>query len=191
MLTIRTAKFALAGALALVVLAAAPRAQDTTTSVEGAPQTQDSDTSFAGPPPAQADVGQTPFGVGFNQQGGELSAQALEQAAMGTPTVNYHYYPSSPSSPPAGFADATYTTPMSNQTRNASWHLYGGRNETPATPGMMNDPGAGYGNSALNYHIQESALTGGGQSVGDWAPMAEGGMGTISGFNWGEPYGFD
>lgn len=49
-------------------------------------------TSFDGPP-RQIDENATPEGVGFNQSsGGELSATALEQAAIGSASVRYHYY---------------------------------------------------------------------------------------------------
>ncbi len=179
-----------------LVALAAPLALACLPSLAPAMLSQDSDTSFAGPPPTQddpnADPNKVPFGIGFNQKGGELSATALEQAALGTPTIHYHYFSSpSPSAPPPGFTEAKYVTPMANQTRNASWHLYAGRGQTPATPGLATNVGADNSNTTTNYHIQQSQLQTGGQSVGEWAPMAEGGMGTVSGFNWGEPYGFD
>lgn len=52
---------------------------------------RESTTSFDGPP-RQIDENATPPGVGFNQQGGELSSTALEQAAIGNPSIHYHYY---------------------------------------------------------------------------------------------------
>ncbi len=52
---------------------------------------RESTTSFDGPP-RQIDENMTPPGVGFNQQGGELSSTALEQAAIGNPSIHYHYY---------------------------------------------------------------------------------------------------
>jgi hypothetical protein len=73
---------ALAALAASSIMAAASHAQDP----------RETTTSFDGPP-RQVDENDTPPGIGFNQSsGGELSATALEQAAIGSPSVRYHYY---------------------------------------------------------------------------------------------------
>jgi hypothetical protein len=69
----------LAASVLITVVAHAQDPRETTTSFDG--------------PPRQVDENSVPEGVGFNQSsGGELSATALEQAAIGTASVRYHYY---------------------------------------------------------------------------------------------------
>ncbi|MSR28577.1 MAG: hypothetical protein EXS03_03250 [Phycisphaerales bacterium] len=169
---------------------------------------QDSNISFAGPPPAQKDSDSAtgvPFGIGFNQKGGELSATALEQAALGTPTVHYHYFsPAATTLAPdpapvddttntaSGFAQPTFVTPIANQTRSASWHLVAGRNDMAEGQGLATNTGGNINVGSTNYYVGHAlGGTNTGQGVGDWYPMANGGTGTISGFNWGVLGGFD
>jgi hypothetical protein len=160
---------------------------------------QASDTSFAGPPPAQRDSATgVPFGIGFNQKGGELSATALEQAALGTPTVHYHYFSPQPAANDApqegstaaapGFTSATYVTPMANQTRNASWHLVAGRNSMTEGQGLATNTGGNLNIGTTNYYVARNL---GGTNTGEWAPMANGGTGAGAFFSMGTLYGFD
>ncbi len=162
---------------------------------------QESTTSFAGPPPA-VDENAVPSGVGFNQQGGELSAVALEQAAIGNPTVHYHYYgaptPASASAPgadatqsapatttPPGYAPSTFVAPMTNMP-TTSWHLYTGNIGQGVRGGALG--------GSTNFHIPANGMSGyipspdnvaygSGAFVGDWDPYANGGAGTVQGFD--------
>ncbi len=168
--------------------------------VLGAPcAAQDSDTSFAGPPPEQdASATGVPFGIGFNQKGGELSATALEQAALGTPTVHYHYFTpqtvygdkSNASSAAAapGYAPATFVTPIANQTRSASWHLVAGRDDMAEGQGLATNTGGNLNVGSTNYYTSRGL---GGTNTGEWAPMANGGIGAGAGFSMGTIWGFD
>jgi hypothetical protein len=176
---------------------------------------RESTTSFDGPP-RQVDENATPEGVGFNQSsGGELSSTALEQAAIGSASVRYHYYgtglhqnntlggqygqanasaPDGNAAPqmpvqPVGYAQQQFITPISNPT-NTSWHLYRG----PVT-GMMN---TNAGPAASNvYHINGNApesTAGGpgygrGSLMGQFAPYAMGGNGFV--FGCALPFGYD
>ncbi len=172
-------------------------------------------TSFDGPP-KQVDENATPEGIGFNQSsGGELSATALEQAAIGTASVRYHYYgtglhqnntlggqygqssasvPNANAAPqmpaqPIGYAQQQFITPISNPT-NTSWHLYRG----PVT-GLMNT-NAGPAPSSV-YHVNGNAPEatpggpgyGRGSLMGQFAPYSMGGNGLSLGC--ALPFGYD
>ncbi len=181
---------------------------------------QDSTTSFDGPP-KEIDENATPEGVGFNQAGGELSATALEQAAIGNPTVHYHYYSAPPARPdsdgasqpaaaPAlppdaapstepGYAPSTMVVPLANPTNapNSSWHLYqgniGGFGAVSSGHALGGYSRAGFGGGSSNFYIPngvsgyrpsiDNAAFGSGAFVGNWDPYANGGTGSIQGFD--------
>lgn len=131
---------------------------------------QDSTTSFDGPP-TQVDENAVPAGIGFNQPGGELSSTALEQAAIGNPTVHYHYYgapqpksvaPNAPdaavapatqpappqTTTPPGYAPNTYIAPIT-MSQNTSWHLYTGNIGGPVGRNFGNGANVG----STNFHM--------------------------------------
>lgn len=169
---------------------------------------QDSTTSFDGPP-KQIDENALPAGIGFNQTGGELSATALEQAAIGNPTIHYHYYgapqpkptnasaptdtspPPAPTTVPPGYAPNTYIAPIT-MSQNTSWHLYTGNIGGPVGGNMGNIGNMNVGGST-NFYIPngvsgyipspDNVAYGSGAFVGDWDPYARGGVGTVQGFD--------
>lgn len=170
---------------------------------------QESTTSFDGPP-KQLDETHTPEGIGFNQKGGELSSTALEQAAIGNPTIHYHYYGApapkgtpapagapeqagSPAQPqtttPPGYAPNTYIAPIT-LSQNNSWHLYTG-NIGAGGGGVGGNLGAGGGGGGgtgtTNFHINggvgDSLGYGKGAAIGDFDPFAFGGAGAVFGFD--------
>ena len=158
---------------------------DSDAEVPGPPDAEgDSDVQVAGPPKAAPALA-IPRGVGFNQKGGQLSAMALESAALGNPEVHYHVMgPGAVQAP--GYAQAPIVNPQTTQpnwhyhvvsalgagsmdtSQDAHWHFYnssGGAGQVPgAPPEYLGGPGA-YGGIA-------------GSSWGAWA---FGGMGAGNG----------
>lgn len=146
---------------------------------------QDSDSSFAGPPPA-VDENAVPFGIGFNQKGGELSATALEQAALGNPTIHYHYYPTASTNKAAQVPQDNATTstgqdsvaPQDGQPigvpstapgyardtfvaplenqTHTSWHLYAGRTGSSLQQGLVTNTGGNLGGN-MHYYLPSLA----------------------------------
>ncbi len=149
---------------------------------------QDSTTSFDGPP-KQVDENAVPAGIGFNQSGGELSATALEQAAIGNPTIHYHYYGApQPTTTPPGYAPNTYIAPIT-MSQNTSWHLYTGNIGGPVGGNMGNVNVGGSTNFYIPNGVSgytpspDNVAYGSGAFVGDWDPYARGGAGSIQGFD--------
>lgn len=171
---------------------------------------QESTTSFDGPP-KQIDENATPAGIGFNQKGGELSSIALEQAAIGNPTIHYHYYgePASkqaiadgsapvaenPSTLP-GYVPNTYVTPLANS-MNTSWHLYqgnlGGIGSAQTGQARSMNSGGNLRGGSTNFYMQngmsgyrpspDNVAYGSGAFVGNWDPYSNNGTGSIQGFD--------
>lgn len=110
---------------------------------------EETTTSFAGPP-KQIDENATPAGVGFNQQGGELSSTALEQAAIGNATVHYHYYgsQSSKQASPHGNTDGNANTTDGTSSSSAG-------KPVPSVPSTT----PGYANNSYVTPITNSANT--------------------------------
>lgn len=171
---------------------------------------QESTTSFDGPP-KQVDESATPDGIGFNQKGGELSSIALEQAAIGNPTIHYHYYgaaaskqaiadgaapiPANPSTLP-GYAPNTYVTPLTNS-MNTSWHLYqgnlGGIGPAQTGQALSTNSGGNLRGGSTNFYIPngmsgyrpspDNVAYGSGAFVGNWDPYSNNGTGSVQGFD--------
>lgn len=136
------------------------------------PADGDSDVQVAGPPKApQANA--LPRGVGFNQKGGQLSAMALESAAIGNPEVHYHVMGPGTATPP-GYAQAPVVNP---QTTQPNWHYH-----------VVSRLGAGSMNTSQDAHWHYYNSSGGAGQVPGPAPEYAGGPGAYGGMasqGWG------
>lgn len=129
------------------------------------PDTADSDEQVAGPPKApQTPV--IPRGVGFNQKGGQLSAMALESAAIGNPEFHYHVMGPGTATP-AGYANAPMVNP---QTTQPNWHYH-----------VVSGLGAGSMDTSQNSHWHYYNSSGGAGQVPGPAPEYLGGIGAYGG----------
>lgn len=129
------------------------------------PSDGDSDVQVAGPPKA---VPQTavPRGVGFNQKGGQLSAMALESAAIGNPEVHYHVMGPGPVTQ-AGYAQAPVVNP---QTTQPNWHYH-----------VVSSLGRGSMDTSQDSHWHFYNSSGGAGQVPGPAPEYAGGIGAYGG----------
>lgn len=129
------------------------------------PDTADSDEQVAGPPKAPA-TPVIPRGVGFNQKGGQLSAMALESAAVGNPEFHYHVMGPGTATP-AGYANAPMVNP---QTTQPNWHYH-----------VVSGLGAGSMNTSQNSHWHYYNSSGAAGQVPGPAPEYLGGIGAYGG----------
>ena len=139
---------------------------DSDEEVPGPPPTDgDSDVQVAGPPkPVSANV--IPRGVGFNQKGGQLSAMALESAAIGNPEVHYHVMgPGAVQTP--GYVNAPIVNP---QTTQPNWHYHD-----------VSALGKGSMNTSMDSHWHYYNSSGGAGQVPGPAPEYAGGIGAYGG----------
>lgn len=148
-------------------------AQDSDEEVPGPPPSDgDSDVQVAGPP--KASPGNViPRGVGFNQKGGQLSAMALESAAIGNPEVHYHVMGPGPATP-AGYVQAPIVNP---QTTQPNWHYH-----------VVSTLGAGSMNTSSDSHWHFYNSSGGAGQVPGAPPEYLGGPGAYGGIassSWG------
>lgn len=129
------------------------------------PDTADSDEEVAGPPKAPATPA-IPRGVGFNQKGGQLSAMALESAAIGNP--EYHYHVMGPgTATPAGYSGAPMVNP---QTTQPNWHYH-----------VVSGLGVGSMNTSQDAHWHYYNSSGVAGQVPGPAPEYLGGIGAYGG----------
>lgn len=146
---------------------------------QGADSVPDSDTEVPGPPPADGDsdvqvagppkampTSALPRGVGFNQKGGQLSAMALESAAIGNPEVHYHVMGPGTATP-AGYADAPTVNP---QTTQPNWHYH-----------VVSALGKGSMDTSMDSHWHYYNSSGGAGQVPGPAPEYAGGIGAYGG----------
>lgn len=139
---------------------------DSDEEVPGPPPAEgDSDVQVAGPPKAvSANV--VPRGVGFNQKGGQLSAMALESAAIGNPEVHYHVMgPGAVQTP--GYVNAPIVNP---QTTQPNWHYHD-----------VSALGKGSMNTSMDSHWHFYNSSGGAGQVPGPAPEYAGGIGAYGG----------
>ena len=139
---------------------------DSDEEVPGPPPAEgDSDVQVAGPPKAMS-PNVVPRGVGFNQKGGQLSAMALESAAIGNPEVHYHVMsPGAVQTP--GYANAPIVNP---QTTQPNWHYHD-----------VSALGKGSMNTSMDSHWHFYNSSGGAGQVPGGAPEYAGGIGAYGG----------
>jgi hypothetical protein len=138
---------------------------DSDEEVPGPPTTDgDSDVEVAGPPKALGPV--IPPGVGFNQKGGQLSAMALESAALGNPEVHYHVMAPGATQTP-GYVNAPIVNP---QTTQPNWHYH-----------VVSALGKGSMNTSTDSHWHFYNSSGGAGQVPGPAPEYAGGIGAYGG----------
>ncbi len=124
-----------------------------------------SDVEVAGPPKVPSGPA-IPRGVGFNQKGGQLSAMALESAALGNPEVHYHVMSPGAMQTP-GYADAPIVNP---QTTQPNWHYH-----------VVSALGKGSMNTSMDSHWHYYNSSGGAGQVPGPAPEYAGGIGAYGG----------
>lgn len=125
----------------------------------------DSDVEVAGPPKVPTGPA-IPPGVGFNQKGGQLSAMALESAALGSPEVHYHVMgPGAVQTP--GYVNAPIVNP---QTTQPNWHYH-----------VVSALGKGSMNTSMDSHWHYYNSSGGAGQVPGPAPEYLGGIGAYGG----------
>jgi len=119
----------------------------------------------AGPPKVPSGPA-IPPGVGFNQKGGQLSAMALESAALGNPEVHYHVMSPGATQTP-GYANAPIVNP---QTTQPNWHYH-----------VVSALGKGSMNTSMDSHWHYYNSSGGAGQVPGPAPEYLGGIGAYGG----------
>lgn len=125
----------------------------------------DSDVEVAGPPKVPTGPA-IPPGVGFNQKGGQLSAMALESAALGNPEVHYHVMSPGATQMP-GYANAPIVNP---QTTQPNWHYH-----------VVSALGKGSMDTSMDSHWHFYNSSGGAGQVPGPAPEYLGGIGAYGG----------
>ena len=139
---------------------------DSDEEVPGPPTTDgDSDVQVAGPPKVTT-TNAIPRGVGFNQKGGQLSAMALESAALGNPEVHYHVMSPGATQMP-GYANAPIVNP---QTTQPNWHYH-----------VVSALGKGSMDTSMDSHWHFYNSSGGAGQVPGPAPEYLGGIGAYGG----------
>ena len=139
---------------------------DSDEQVPGPPAAEgDSDVQVAGPPKTTS-PNAIPRGVGFNQKGGQLSAMALESAALGNPEVHYHVMAPGATQTP-GYVNAPIVNP---QTTQPNWHYH-----------AVSALGKGSMNTSMDSHWHFYNSSGGAGQVPGPAPEYAGGIGAYGG----------
>ena len=159
---------------------------------------QDSNTEIAGKPQG-ANPDSEVQGVGYDQQGGEMSAQAAEQAAAGP--VQYHYHvhvhhqagsstevPGMPTAAAPGSAPTGYAAPQfSTHVHHSGFNFYANPYSVPTSP-YANNPNDGNSKSAAYPYYSNIPGTGqpygvgrSGYASGGFNPYANDGSGA---FGW-------